>query len=173
MWVNSLRLTVPRHVLPWVSAASIALGAMVVLPGAAMAGFDKELTDQGQHSCSEPAVRLVGCDADSSHARAQTGMVAGTVQLLACGGPPPIGVPRPCIFRPVAGAQIARDSGGRTATRVFTDTGGRYSVRVASGIYKVHLVSPQSLAMLASPRTLKVAPRQSVQVDFRLIFMAL
>ena len=165
-------LNLRRRVLLLVSSASIAVGSMAALPSVAMASFDKEPTDQGQHSCSATAVGLVSCDADSSQARGRTGTVAGTVQLLACGGPPPVGVPRPCIFRPVAGAQIALDTGGRTAIRVFTDTGGRYSARVAPGIYKVHLVSPQSLALLAAPRTLKVAPRQSVQVDFRLIFQA-
>jgi hypothetical protein len=172
MSASSLGLNILRHVLPWVSAASIALGAMVALPNAATASFVNGLTYQGEHSCSGPAMRLVDCGADRSEARGQTGTVTGTVLLLACGGPPPLGPPRPCVFRPVAGAQVELDAGGRTAKSAITDADGRYSARVTAGIYTVRIALPLSLALLGAPQTVNVRPRELVEADFRLTFQA-
>ena len=125
-----------------------------------MASFVNDLTYQGQHG--------------SEHAKAigKTGTVVGTVQLLACGGPPPLGPPRPCIFRPVAGAQVELDAGSRSVTSVITDASGHYSARVTAGTYTVRVVQPQSLALLGAPQTVRVERRELVEADFQLVFQA-
>jgi hypothetical protein len=146
--------------LPLAAAGSIVVGSMVALPSVAMASFVNDLTYQGQHG--------------SEHAKAigKTGTVVGTVQLLACGGPPPLGPPRPCIFRPVAGAQVELDAGSRSVTSVITDASGHYSARVTAGTYTVRVVQPQSLALLGAPQTVRVERRELVEADFQLVFQA-
>ena len=100
--------------------------------------------------------------------------MTGTVQLLACGGPPPPpGItPRPCIFQPVAGAEIDLNAGGRTVTSALTDSHGRYSARVKAGMYTVRIALPLTLASLGAPQTVNVRPRALVESDFRLTFWA-
>jgi hypothetical protein len=157
---SSLPLNLRRHALPLAAAVSIVVGSMVALPSVAMASFVNDLTYQGQHG--------------SEHAKAigKTGTVAGTVQLLACGGPPPMGPPRPCIFRPMAGAQVDLDAGGRTVTSAITDVNGHYSARVPAGIYTVRVVLPQSLALLGASQTVRVVRHELEEADFQLTFQA-
>lgn len=117
-------------------------------------------------------VLLLGCGTAGAPAGDRTGTVAGTVLLRACGGPPPLGPPQPCLFKPLAGAQVELDAGGQTVKSATTDANGRYSVRVAAGTYTVRVVLTQIAALSGDSRTVKVDAGQRVVADFQLTFQA-
>ena len=80
--------------------------------------------------------------------------------------------PRPCIFRPMAGARVDLAAGNQAITSAVTDTNGRYSISVAPGTYSVHVVIAQGATTTEDSRTVKVAPGQHVVADFQLSFLA-
>jgi hypothetical protein len=139
-------LNLRRCFLPLISAVSIAIGSMVALPQVATAA--------------------------GSPARGQTGTVAGTVQLLACGGAPPPGIPAPCLFRPLAGAIVELDAGGRTVRSTRTDAKGRYFLRATAGIYTLRVILAETSAISGDSQTVRINRHRRVEADFQLIFWA-
>jgi hypothetical protein len=126
----------------------------------------------GQLAVLASLLLLMGCGAAVPNSGAQSGTVAGLVEFRGCGGAP-VDSPTPCIFRPMAGARIDFGVGGQIVTRAVSDAGGRYSVSVAPGTYRVHVAVVQSSAITDDSRTVKVEPGQHVVADFHLTFQAL
>jgi len=139
-------LNLRRHVLALVSAVSIAVGSMIALPQVATAA--------------------------GSQARGQNGTVAGTAHLLACGGFPPPGIPPPCLSRPLAGAHVELEAGGRTVASTSTDAKGRYLLRATAGNYTLRVVLAETSAISGDSQTVRINRHRRVEADFQLTFWA-
>ncbi|HEY5057628.1 MAG TPA: hypothetical protein VII51_01310 [Gaiellaceae bacterium] len=70
----------------------------------------------------------------------------------------------PCTA-PAVGAVLVFSRSGRVAARVRTQAGGRYTVRLAAGIYSVRLAPVPRIGGIA-PRQVHVAVGVSRRLDF-------
>ena len=116
---------------------------------------------------------LAGCGAAAPNSSStQAGTITGVVEFRACGGPPPVDSPAPCVFRPMAGARVDFELRRQIVVSATTDATGRYLVSVAPGTYTAHIVIAQSSATVEDSRTVTVEPGQRVVADFQLTFRA-